>query len=58
MESESDTIEVGRYWRCVVACDQSEITREIRKPSRGAGSAFDSSLGEAVASNKRVNVDA
>ena len=58
MESESDTIEVGRYWRCVVTLYFSEVTREIRKPSRGAGSAFDSSLGEAVASNKRVNGDA
>jgi hypothetical protein len=38
---------VNSYW-----------TIEIRKPSRGAGSAFDSSLGEAVASNKRGNGDA
>ena len=53
MEGESDSIEVGRHWCCVVAFDISEITREIRKPSRGAGSAFDSSLGEAVAALTR-----
>ena len=53
MESKGDTIEVGCYWRFVVTRYQSEIRREIRKPSRGAGSAFDSSLAEAVAATTR-----
>jgi len=37
----------------LVALYCSEIKREIRKPSRGAGSAFDSSLVEAVAATTR-----